>query len=141
MAEAGLYYTPHFDSTDPSNTNTFGGRPDRIGKTFVIPGCPAIDPLCFHPLNVGRFGNSGVNVLEGPNFVDADFSVMKSFNLTERARLEFRATMMDVFNHPNFALPAADIESPATFGKITSSYSALLGQSARQIDFMLRLRF
>ncbi|HET7213101.1 MAG TPA: carboxypeptidase regulatory-like domain-containing protein [Terriglobia bacterium] len=141
MAESGQYYTPSFDSTDPSNTNTFGGRPDRIGNIFVVPGCPAGDPLCSNPVNVGRFGNCGVNVLEGPKFVDADLSVMKDFPLTERMQLQFRTTMTNVFNHPNFGLPGADIESPGTFGKFTSTYSPLFGQNARQVDFMLRLTF
>ena len=141
LAESGRYYTPTFDSTDPSNTNTFGGRPDRIGSIFVIPGCPASDPLCSNPVNVGRFGNCGVNVLEGPKFVGADFSLMKDFPLTEKMKLQFRATTTNVFNHPNFGLPGADIESPGTFGKFTSTYSPLLGQNARQVDFMLRLMF
>jgi hypothetical protein len=141
LAQSGRYYTPTFDSTDPSNTNNFGGRPDRIGNSFVIPGCPAGDPLCSHPTNVGRFGNCGVNVLQGPKFVDADLSLMKDFPVAGKAKLQFRATMTNVFNHPNFDLPAADIESPGTFGKVTSTYSSLLGQNARLIDFMLRLVF
>lgn len=141
MAEAGLYYTPTFDSTDPSNTNNFGGRPDRIGNAFVIPGCPVSDPRCSNPANVGRFGNCGVNVLEGPTFIDADFSLMKNFHLTERVGLQFRTTMTNVFNHPNFGIPAADIESPGTFGKVTSTVSPLLGQNARQVDLMLRVNF
>jgi hypothetical protein len=49
--------------------------------------------------------------------------------------------MTNLLNHPNFGLPAADIESPGTFGKVTSTVSPLLGQNARQIDFMLRLAF
>lgn len=141
LAESGRYYTPTFDSTDPSNTNTFGGRPDRMGSMFVVPGCPASDPLCSHPVNVGRFGNSGVNVLEGPKFAGADFSLMKDFPVAEKMKLQFRTTMTNVFNHPNFGLPGADIESPATFGEFTSTYSPLLGQNARQVDFMLRLVF
>lgn len=52
-----------------------------------------------------------------------------------------RATLSNAFNHPNFGLPAADIESPGTFGKVTGTYAPLLGQNARQIDFMLRLAF
>jgi hypothetical protein len=141
LAESGRYYTPTFDSADPSNTNTFGGQPDRVGNIFVIPGCPASDPLCSNPANVGRFGNCGVNVLEGPKFAGADLSLMKDFPLTERMKLQFRATMINVFNHPNFGLPGADIESPGTFGKFTSTYAPLLGQNARQVDFMLRLVF
>lgn len=141
LAETGPYYTPTFASTDPSNTNHFGGRPDRVGNVLVIPGCSVSNPLCSRPANVGRFGNCGVNVLRGPNFVGADLSLMKQFQLSEKMRLEIRATMTNVFNHPNFGIPAADIESPGSFGRVTSTYAPLLGQNARQTDFMLRLVF
>ncbi len=66
---------------------------------------------------------------------------MKDFSVSEKAKLQFRVTMTNVFNHPNFGLPAADIESPGTYGTFTSTFSPLLGQNARQVDFMLRLIF
>jgi hypothetical protein len=28
--QSGLFFTPSFDGFDPSNTNTFGGRPDVV---------------------------------------------------------------------------------------------------------------
>ena len=122
LAEAGPYYTPSFSGFDTSNTNNFGGRPDRIGSNvFVVPGCPASNPVCSNPVNVGRFGNSGVNVLQAQGFTDFDLSLMKDFHLTERFVLQFRATATDVFNHPNFGVPASNISSPGTYGIVTST--------------------
>lgn len=142
IAESGPYYTPSFSGFDPSNTNSFGGRPDRIGPTtFAIPGCPAANPVCSNPANVGRFGNSGRNVLQAQGFTDFDLSLMKDFSLSERFALQLRATATDAFNHPNFGIPASNISSPGTYGRVTSTYAELLGQNARQIDFMLRLQF
>lgn len=147
VAESGLYYTPYFDGPDTSNTNALNTnnvqlRPDRTGPTsFAIPGCPANDPICSNPQNVGRFGNSGVNVLQGPHLIDFDLSLMKDFHITERFNLEFRGTATNVFNHPNFSNPAADISSPGTFGISTSTAYELYGQQSRFVDFMLRLRF
>ena len=146
-AESGLYFTPTFDGPDTSNTNAINTnnaplRPDRIGPNlFAIPGCTASNPLCSNPVNVGRFGNSGVNVLEGPNLVDFDLSLMKDFHLTERFTLQLRGTATNVFNHPNFGLPANDISSPGTYGAITSTTSEVYGQQSRFVDFMLRLQF
>ena len=145
-AAAGHYYTPTFDGPDTSNTDAIDTnnaplRPDRIGNTFVIPGCPASSPLCPNPVNVGRFGNSGVNVLQGPKLVDFDLSLMKDFHLTERFILQFRGTATNVFNHPNFGIPGNDISSPGTFGAITSTTFDLYGQQSRFVDFMLRLQF
>src|SRR2546426_8558027 len=81
--QSGQFFTPSFSSFDPSNTATFGGRPDRIGNgnlptgqrtiqhwfddmAFRIPGCPDSNPVCGNPANLGRFGNTGLNILEGP---------------------------------------------------------------------------
>ncbi len=157
-AHSGYYFTPSFDNYDPSNTDSFGGRPDVIAgvspypanKTinnwlnpgaFKVPGCPDSTPLCTNPVSLGRFGNAPVNSLEGPDFTDFDLSFMKDARLTERFTLEFRATATNVFNHPNFTTPAADISSTATYGVITSTAADLPNMVLRYVDFMLRLRF
>ena len=133
---------PYSSNTNAINTNNAPLRPDRIGpNSFAIPGCPASDPICSNPANVGRFGNSGVNILEGPKLVDFDLSLMKDFRLNERFTLQFRGTATNVFNHPNFGLPGNDISSPGTYDVITSTTSEVYGQQSRFIDFMLRLRF
>ncbi|HUY15543.1 MAG TPA: TonB-dependent receptor [Terriglobia bacterium] len=158
-AHSGLFFTPSFDGFDTSNTNNPGGRPDVIagvspvpstGQTinnwlnpaaFKIPGCTNANPLCSNPANIGRFGNAGVNTLEGPGLTDFDLSLMKDFHLTERFTMQFRATATNVFNHPNFGMPASDISSPGTYGTVTSTAFDLYGQQSRFIDFMLRLQF
>jgi hypothetical protein len=157
-AHSGLFFTPSFDTPDPSNTNSFGGRPDAVAgvnpsaanqttsdwlnpAAFKVPGCPNATPLCSAPADIGRFGNAGVNTLEGPGLTDFDLSLMKDFHLTERFTLQFRATATNVFNHPNFGFPASDIDSPGTYGVITSTTMDLNGQQYRFIDFMLRLQF
>jgi len=49
---------------------------------------------------------------------------------------------VNVLNHPNFALPASNISSPATVGRITSSVAAIFGTVApREVDFQLRPEF
>ena len=94
-------------------------RPDRIGSgelssgqsiynffdasAFKVPGCPDTTPLCTNPANIGRFGNSGVNVLRGPKAINFDFSAMKYFRINERMRVQFRTVMTSVFNHANFS--------------------------------------
>jgi hypothetical protein len=82
-----------------------------------------------------------VNVLRGPKSVNFDFSAMKYFQITERVRLQFRTTMTNVFNHPNFANPQANISSPGTVGQITGVFLEQIGEDARQIHFSLRVQF
>jgi hypothetical protein len=137
----GKFYTPSFDGFDPSNTNNFGGRPDDIPSValypahrtinqwfspaaFAIPGCPATNPVCSSPADVGRFGNAGNSSIEGPPLRDLDLSLMKQFHITESMRLTFQAIFSNVFNHPSFGPPALDISSPGTVGTITSTYDA-----------------
>jgi hypothetical protein len=110
-------------------------------KAFAIPGCPPSAPVCTNPVNVGRFGNSGVNILRGPKAINFDFSAMKDFRINERMRAQFRLLATNIFNHPNFSNPAANISSPGTVGQITSTFSEQIGEDARQIHFSLRLMF
>jgi hypothetical protein len=160
MAQSGQFFTPSFSGFDPSNTNSIGGRPDVVSgvstkavgtqsisnwfnpAAFKIPGCPDNNPVCAKPDNIGRFGNAGIAILRGPRIANADFTVSKYFPIYERVRLQFRMNAVNVFNHPNFSLPAVNISSPATVGRITSSTAATFGTVApREIDFQLRLEF
>jgi hypothetical protein len=159
--QTGLYFTPSFDGFDPSNTNYFGGRPDVIpgvstsppgGRTvnewfnpaaFKIPGCPNTDPVCSAPANVGRFGNAGVNILEGPALRNFDFGLLKNFPVRETMNLGFRVVFSNVFNHPAFGQPLSDISSTPTVGSITSTTGNYLAGSnaSRKINFSLEFRF
>ena len=158
-AHSGFFFTPSFDAFDTSNTNNPGGRPDVVAgvspypaqrtmsqwlnsAAFKIPGCPDATPLCSNPADVGRFGNSGVNTLEGPSLTDFDLSLMKDFHINERFTLQFRASATNVFNHPNLGLPDSDIsDGPGNYGAISSTAMDLQGQQSRFIDFMLRVVF
>jgi hypothetical protein len=158
VAQSGQYFTPSFSGFDPSGTGTIGGVPDRIGNgnlssgrsvrkwfdpaAFAIPGCPPAAPVCSNPTPVGRFGNSGFNILAGPPIRNLDFGLMKDFKYRERFTLRFSMTMANALNHPNFTNPAANISSPGTVGVISGQTRPLLGEPGpREIDFALRLDF
>ena len=159
VASQGQYFSPSFSGFDPSNTGLIGGVPDRIGNgslssgqsvhhwfdtsAFAIPGCPATQPVCPNPADVGRFGNSGFYTLHGPNVFDVDLAVMKYFAIWEKTRLQFRMTAADVLNHPNFSVPSANISNTSTAGVISGTTRAWGGNplTARQITFGLRLEF
>jgi hypothetical protein len=81
------------------------------------------------------------NVLRGPGYAAMDMGVTKSFRLTERTKLQFRATVFNVFNSVNFndGSISLDPTSPATFGIITSS--ALTKGFNRDMEFAIRLEF
>ena len=159
VIQSGQYFTPSFSGFDPSGTGTFGGVPDRIGNgnlssgqrsvsrwfdtaAFAIPGCPPATPVCSNPVPLGRWGNSGFNILAGPPARNLDFGLLKDFRYRDRYQLRFTMTMADAFNHPIFQVPNANISSQGTVGIISGTTRALLGgPQSREIDFALRLAF
>jgi hypothetical protein len=77
----------------------------------------------------------------GPGFHNTDLSVIKTINPAQSVRLELRADIFDVFNHPNFGAPGNLVDSP-TFGKITRTrLSTGEGGSSRQIQLAAKLTF
>jgi hypothetical protein len=157
VAQTGQYFAASFSGFDPSGTGTIGGLPDRIGNgnlsnwtvshffdqtAFAIPGCPTNNPVCSNPAPVGRFGNSGLNILHGPPIRNLDFGLLKDFTYRERLTVRFSMITANTLNHPNFSPPSANISSPGTVGVISGQTRPLLGEPGpREIDFALRLIF
>src|SRR5437868_11762242 len=56
---------------------------------------------------VDKYGTVGRNTLLGPGSVNMDFSLFRTFKLTERFNLQFRADAANFFNSPHFAKPHA----------------------------------
>jgi outer membrane receptor protein involved in Fe transport len=60
----------------------------------------------------------------GPKFFNADLTVNKNFNLTERVKFALGASIYNVFNHPNFQNPSGSYTSgcvaAANCGQITN---------------------
>ena len=67
------------------------------------------------------FGNLGRNILRGPDQQNVDMAYHQAHeSLARRPVMVFRWEFFNLFNHPNFANPASDVSSPATFGKINA---------------------
>ena len=82
-----------------------------------------------------RFGNVARNPVRGPGIVNWDASVNKSFRLSEKGRLEFRAEAFNLPNHPIFGAPGGVLRT-ANFGAITST-----SIDSRQMQMALKLSF
>lgn len=145
--QTGQFFTPRFSGADPSRTNSFGGLPDRIANGNLAAGQRRLDhwfdAAAFAPPPPGRFGNSGVNILEGPGYNAHHISIMKRFNFTERMGLEVAAAISNLFNHPNFVSPSSNISVPGQVGHIYGTVSNWDVQKGgpRQMEMKLRLEF
>ena len=72
-----------------------------------------------------------------PNLTE-NMSVTRSFPITERAHLEFRAEAFNVFNRVRFGTGSTSLQSQ-TFGVLTGSGSQI--NSPRQMQLALKLYF
>jgi hypothetical protein len=73
--------------------------------------------------SASTFGQQERNQLRGPNFTDADIDITKGFKIPhwESANLKVGAQFFNVFNHPNFQLPASNtLDLGSDFGTSTS---------------------
>jgi hypothetical protein len=74
-----------------------------------------------------NYGNAGRDILYGPGAVNFDASIFKRFNIArlgEAGQLLLRFEGFNIFNHPNFGLPAANI-SVAGAGSITTTTTGM----------------
>ena len=62
---------------------------------------------CFQNPPAGELGNASRTPVSGPGFVNTDFSAIKHFLLPwrEGMRLDFRAEVFNLLNHPQFGTP------------------------------------
>jgi hypothetical protein len=79
-------------------------------------------------------GNSSRNPVRGPGLQDVDLMVGKTFQITERYNVEFRAEAFNVTNTPPLNDPNGSFGSPA-FGTITSA------GNPRDFEFAVKLHF
>jgi hypothetical protein len=68
----------------------------------------------------GTLGSLAPSYLEGPGSFRFDVNLVKRIRITEGKNLEFRATALNVLNHPIWDNPNLDINS-VNFGKITTA--------------------
>jgi len=107
---------------------------EKLGGAGV--GLPFFDRAAYAPVRDARLGTSARNGLRGPGAVNVDLSLFRTFTLTERFRLEFRAESYNLTNTPHFANPSGDTAS-TNFGFITNTAE----QDQRNFRFALRLSF
>jgi hypothetical protein len=111
--------------------------PDRVGPIKKLGGIgsgqPFYDPSAFAAVTRVGYGTVGRNTLYGPGSVNLDFSLFRTFNLTERLNLQFRADAANLSNTPHFKNPNGDITS--------ADFLTITGAKDDERQFRLGFRF
>ena len=91
-------------------------------------------PAAFQTPASGLNGTAGRDILYGPGFANWDLSLFKTFHLTERKVLQFRAEFFDAFNQVRFDPPQLDTSS-LFFGQIQSAEPPRILQMGLRFQF------
>ncbi len=144
-------------------------RPDVVpGKPLYLfassyPGGKAFNPAAFTPPPTNpvtgaplRQGDLSRNALRAFRAAQWDLAVHRDFPIHDSLKLQFRAELFNVLNHPNFGPPVADISNVTQFGQATQmlgksldnqnqgggSFSSLYQIGGpRSIQFALKIQF
>ncbi len=118
-------------------------RPDQVCNPNSGPHSKTefFNTSCFVDAQPGELGDASRTPINGPDFVNTDFSAFKNFRIREGYTLQFRSEIFNLWNHSQFYLTGAgsgmqDLSSPATFGRVNGTVN-----NPRLVQFALRLDF
>jgi len=87
-----------------------------------------------------QFGNSGYNMLRGPNWWNLDMNLVKDIKWMDHYKLQLRAESFNTFNHPNYGNPAANLSNTSSLGIISANSNPPVYQS-RSMEFGAKFNF
>jgi outer membrane receptor protein involved in Fe transport len=135
-AYSGQPFTPQLSG--PSNDLAQATRPDRLANGALDNPTANLwfNPAAFAivPDSAYRYGNSGRNILDGPRNTNINLALSRNFQLTERAKAQFRWETFNTTNHTNFNLPAINIDK-SNAGTITKARAARVMQLGLRVQF------
>jgi hypothetical protein len=122
--------------------NTWGlDTPDVLSGALKLNGNPHtgsyFDTSLFSFQPLGEVGTSKPRFFYGPGMINADLTVQKKLELTEKKSLDFRIDAFNVLNHPQYFGPDSvdgDISS-GTFGQIINAQNPRFMQAAVKFHF------
>ena len=127
LSNANAFVQARADLVAGCNPTKSGSVKSRLNSYF--------NTACFTPAaTLGDFGNSGRNILRGPDQRNVDISIVKFFPLGER-KVEFRSEFFNISNTASFANPLNLLEA-GTAGQIVSTSTG-----PRVIQFALKFNF
>jgi hypothetical protein len=144
--DLGLHDNPDGHLSWFGNPKAFA-QPCELGAGGVPTSSPA---GCVSLTGAAALGSVSEATVPGPGFHRLDFSIFKDFPIKERVKLQFRAEIFNLTNHPNFnapnfggngvvGVPGSGNFTDSTFGEIGATRDA--PYDPRQIQFALKLYY
>jgi hypothetical protein len=113
-----------------------GSSASGTGSGLNIFANPQAVCSMFRPIQASVDKTSRGGTLRGLKPWDVALGIRKKTTVTERTSVTFGAEFFNLFNHVNFLDPAVSLQSPQTFGVITTQ-----GNDPRVVQLGLRLDF
>ena len=153
--QSGVFFQ---DNASNWNRPDIVGDPNKAGPVAANPGCTApttlhtagtgywFNPCAFEAALPGELGTANRAPVNGPDYVNTDFSIIKTFRVTERVGLDFRTEIFNLFNHAQFGTPNSDIATGYVNGQLQPNLSSFgvvnstVG-NPRLFQFALKLKF
>ncbi|HLI84385.1 MAG TPA: hypothetical protein VKV17_10735 [Bryobacteraceae bacterium] len=160
--QSALPYTPLLGRDNAGDGDQFAAnnqRPDvapgqPLYVSSSLPPYRIANPAAFLTPAPGTFGNAGRNILRASGLQQLDLGVHKRFKISDRTSFEFRSEFFNIFNHPNFASPAASGNNLLTAGSLFGVSQEMANMSSggllpplfnsggpRSIQFALKVLF
>jgi hypothetical protein len=136
----GLPFTVSYTAHPTTPVNVPGAssdRPNVVGDPHLAH--PSVNEwfntAAFANQTTGTAGDAAKGLLYGPHYRDADFSILKNFDIIENWKLQFRAECFNISNTPNLGQPDS-VTSDSNYGVIST-----IQGTPRQMQFALKLLF
>lgn len=137
-ARSGQNFNLTVDGDIANTGNTGYMRPNRVGNPKAVQRTAKqwFNTAAYAIPSAYTFGSEGRNSLQASNYWNVDFSMVRSFPITERLHIDFRAEAYNLFNTVIYAAPASDLSSASTFGVVST-----MANAPRTMQFALKLGF
>ena len=134
--DSGQPFSVTANSADQSFTGTSLDRADLVpGQPTYVNG--RLNFNAFRLNAAGTLGNSPRNGYRAQNNIRIDTALLKTFALTERFGLDFRAEAFNVINHANYFAPLTAID-----GSNSSNFDSYqFARDPRQLQAAVKLTF
>jgi len=111
-------------------------NPTTGGTGLNIFTDPAAVCALFRPIQLSTDATSRGGTLRGLGSWNVDLSLVKKVQLTEKITVTFSSEFFNLFNHVNFLDPSVSLQSPQTFGVLTTQ-----ANDPRHVQLGLRVDF